>query len=226
MSLFQPNTSGVIKSELLISSGASPFFKEKRCCPLPMMGWVRPRVAELPGSCSWIALLQLCTMMLGRTSAFFIYLGFKILLCTGRIQDLTNLSKQPNVNVSLYQVCSTAVNDANSAAPQHIPLPADCHRSRTNATRSCSLSHHPLPCCQHALSPLTPAGKEQLGQGANTVLRASLSACLTPERVYLSASLSSLKALYKSGRHDAIVSLAKPSQHLTSLSFTLLYPCI
>lgn len=85
MSLFQPGISGIIKSELLISSGALPFFKEKRCCPLPMMGRVRLRVAPLPGSCSWVAPLQLCRMMLGRTSAFLIYacmsktrlLGFK-----------------------------------------------------------------------------------------------------------------------------------------------------
>lgn len=131
-----------------------------------MMGWVRPWVAPLPGNCSWIALLQLCRMMLGRALAFLIYpcmsktrlLGFKILLCTGRIQDLTHLSKQLNVNVSLYQVCSPVMNDANSASPQHIPLPANRHRSRTNATRSCSLSHHLLPFCQHALSPLTAAG--------------------------------------------------------------------
>lgn len=153
-----------------------------------MMGQVRPWVAPLPGSCMWVELLWFCRMMLRRTSAFIIYpcmskprlLGFKILLCTGRIQDSSDLSKQLNVNMSHYQVCSMDMSSADSAAPQHIPLPANCHRSRTNAMRFCSPSHHPLPCCQHALSPLASTGKEKLGQGANRVLGRSLSACLSP----------------------------------------------
>jgi len=44
-----------------------------------------------------------------------------------------------------------------------------------------------------------------------------------PEQVYSSATLSSLKALSKSGQHGTTVSLAKPSQHLASLSLTVLY---
>lgn len=172
MSSFQPAISDIIKNELLISSEALPFFKEKRCCPLPMMGWARPQVAPLPSRCSWVAPLWICRMVPSRTSAFLIsprvskprLLGFKMLPCTVRIQDLSDLSKQLNDNTSHYQVCSAMVNSANSAAPQHVPLTADYHRSRTYTTRSCSLSHHPLPCCQHALSPLTSAQKEQLWQ--------------------------------------------------------------
>ena len=126
-------------------------------------------------------------MVLSRTSAFLIYPcmlkpglpGFKILLCTGRAEDSSNLSKWLNVNMSHYRVCSAEMSGADSAAPQHVPLPADHHRSRTNTMRSCSPSHLPLPCCQHALSPLTSAGMEQPGHGANTVLGRSLSACLT-----------------------------------------------
>lgn len=80
--------------------------------------------------CSWVALLQLHRMMLGRTSAFLIYpcmakprvVRFKILLFTGRIQDSRNLSKQLNINMSHYQVCSMEMSGADSAAPQHIPL--------------------------------------------------------------------------------------------------------
>lgn len=127
-------------------------------------------------------------MILGRTSAFLIYpcmsktrlLEFKMLLRTGGIQDSSNLGKQLNNNTSHYQVCSAVMSSADSAAPQHVPLPADHHRSRTNTTRSCSPSHYSIPCCRHALSSLTSAEKEQLGQAASRVLWKSLSTCLTP----------------------------------------------
>lgn len=68
--------------------------------------------------------------------------GFKILLCMGRIQDWSNLRKQLDVNMSYYQVCSMEVSSADPAASQHIPLPANHHRSRTNtSTLPTTLSH-------------------------------------------------------------------------------------
>lgn len=67
-------------------------------------------------------------------------LGFKILLCMGRIQDWGNLRKQLNANMSCYQACSTEVSSADSAASQHILLTADHHRIGTSALPT-TLSH-------------------------------------------------------------------------------------
>lgn len=109
-----------------------------------MMGLVRPWVAPLLGNCSWVALLEISAMMLSRDFCFLHLscmsktglLGFKILLCTGRIRDWSNLRKQLNVNMSRYQVCSMEVNRADIAASHSQP-------STTGA--GLILLHFPLP---------------------------------------------------------------------------------